>query len=159
MNINIKLSDQSIQNAINRLKKVLEYFDEDSGKLVDILAQEGAEIAQSAYGSYPVKASHTVTGNRGVISVTGDMPAIAEFGAGDATVTPSGLFDTTGLDVDVWPGSYSLYEGTMDYYFLKHWKFGGRWYTEVRPHLGLAQAKMFWQQNSTQIAREVIQFD
>ena len=159
MNINIKLSDQSIQSAIDRLKKVLEYFDEDSGKLIEILTNEGAEIAQVAYGSYPVGVESITAGNQGIIQVSGDMPLIAEFGAGDATVTPSGLFDTTGLDVAVWPGSYSLYEGTMDYYFLKHWKFGGKWYTEVRPHLGLAQAKMFWQQNSTQIAREVIQFD
>lgn len=160
MNIDIHLSNASIESAIRKLTRIKDNVGDDSTNLAEILASEGAEIAKVAYGGSPVDAVALPGGNgEAYIVVYGDMPAIAEFGAGDATVTPSGLFDTTALDAEVWAGSYSLYEGTMDYYFLKHWKFGGQWYTEVQPHLGLAQAKMFLMNSSTRIAQEVFQID
>ena len=157
MNLNIKLSTESINKAIHKLMVIKEYFDDDTGELVEILTNEGAAQAQAAYGDYPVAAVPLLPiDNTGVIMVVGDMPAIGEFGAGNATLYPAEFFETSELDAEVFPGSYSLYEGTMDYYFFKHWKFGGKWYEEVRPHLGLYSAKMYLIEHSTEIAREVI---
>ena len=160
MNINLKLSTESIQSAIRKLTKIQGYFEDDAKKLLELLGNEGAEIAQSAYGSWGVAAfAIPPYGGETSIMVVGDMPAIAEFGAGGATLSPSEFFDTHELDAEVWAGSYSLYKGTMDYYFFKHWKFGGKRYERVEPHLGLYQAKLFLIEHSTEIAQEVFQFD
>lgn len=160
MNINLKLSTESIDSAIRKLTNVKRYFDDDAKEFLEILGNEGAEQAQVAYGGWNV-AAFAIPPFHGETSimVAGDMPAIAEFGAGGATVSPSEFFDTHELDAEVWAGSYSLYKGTMDYYFFKHWKFGGRWYERVEPHLGLYRAKMFLIEHSTEIAQEVFQFD
>ena len=160
MNINISLSTESIASAIRKLERLEENFDEDSGKLVEILTQEGAAKAQSAYGRWNVAVVPITFKNEGEIIVAGDYPAMAEFGAGNATLSPGEYFENGhALDSEVWAGSYSLYEGTMDYYFLKHWKFGGKWYERVKPHLGLYKAKQYLIEHSTEIAQEVLQID
>ena len=165
MILNAKLSTQSIQSMIRRLTDVKDKFDgesKDSENLIDILVTEAAEIAQQAYGDWQVQAIPvTEDATTGQIWVTGDMPLIAEFGAGDATVAPSALFDNSELDFWVWPGSYSLFEGSREYFLFGHWRmpYTNTWMTEVRPHLGLAQAKMFLLQHSTEIAMGVFSFD
>lgn len=165
MILNAKLSTQSIQSMIRKLKDIQEMFSEDSKDsehLIDILVTEAAEVAQQAYGNWQVQAIPvTEDATTGQIWVTGDMPAIAEFGAGDATVVPSTVFETTDLDFDVWAGSYSLFVGSGDYYRYGAWRmpYTNTWYTEVRPHLGLAQAKMFLMQHSAEIVRGVFSFD
>ena len=157
MNINVKLSDESIQSAINKLQKIRDYFSEDSEKLVDILTNEGAEIAQAAYGSWPVSAVPMSALGVGTITVYGDELLIAEFGAGDATLNPSSMFEHA-PNTDVFPGSYSR-ENAQQYWKWGSWYFGGRVYSEVAPHMGLYQAKRYLIEHSTEIAREVIQFD
>lgn len=143
MNINITLDTQSIARAIRKLEEIKRPLDDSCAGILDALASEGADEAQRCYGGWAVQAvPFPPQGGFTEIVVYGDMPAIAEFGAGDATLTPSEWFDNSGLDAEVWAGSYSLYEGTGDYYYLKHWKFAGKWYEEVPPHLGLYQAKM-----------------
>ena len=160
MNINLKLSTRDIERAIRKLSRIKDYFEDDANKLVDVLVTDGAEEAQDAYGDWGVAAVPVpAIDGEGYIMVVGDYPAIAEFGAGNATQYPSEYFETHELDAEVWPGSYSLYKGTMDYYMLKHWKFGGQWYEEVPPHLGLYKAKLFLLEHSTEIAQEVIRFD
>lgn len=160
MNINISLSTESIESAIRQLTRLEENFSEDSGKLVEILTQEAAEVAQSAYGEWNVATVPITFKNEGEIIVAGDNPAMAEFGAGNATLSPGDYFENGhALDSEVWPGSWSLYKGSMDYYFFKHWKFGGKWYEEVAPRQGLYRAKQYLIENSTKIAQEVLQID
>ena len=159
MNINLKLSTESIQSAIRKLTKIQGYFEDDAKEFLSLLGNEGAEIAQAAYGNFGVSAFAIPPMNgETAIMVTGDMPAIAEFGAGDATIYPSALFDTSGLDAEVFPGSWSAGHA-MEYVTLGEWRFAGRWMSEVEPHLGLYQAKLFLIEHSTEIAQEVFQFD
>ena len=154
MNINVKLDTQSIARAIRKLEKIKQPFDNDCSGILDALATEGADEAQRSYGRWAVQAvPFPPQGGSTEIVVYGDMPAIAEFGAGDATLYPSEWFETHELDADVWPGSYSLYKGKMEYYYFKHWRFGGKWYEEVKPHLGLYNAKMRLIDNYVNIVR------
>lgn len=155
--IQIDLSSESIEMAIRRLKEVQENLREGVGELINTLANEGAEQANAAYGDWPVKAEAEVDEeeNIGYINVDGDMPLIAEFGAGDATLDPSTLFENSPV-TPVAPGTYSLLEGSQEYYKTGQWHFGGQIYNEVFPRQGLHMAKVFITENSTEIAQEVI---
>ena len=121
---------------------------------VDILINEGAEIAQAAYGDWGVQAVPVTDETQGAIMVVGDMPLIAEFGAGDATLDPGSLFENA-PDTDVFPGSYSLEEGSKEYFLTGRWHFGGKVYTEVEPRQGLYKAKQHIIENSSNIIQEV----
>ena len=158
MNIKISLDTQSIENAISRLTIRQMHLEEDTEQLVDILTNEGAEVAQSAYGDFGVAATPMSEGTQGTIFVYGDMPLIAEFGAGDATVDPKALFEHAPF-TDVFPGSYSLEEGTKEYWKWGSWHFGGELYKEVQPRLGLAQAKMHIMNTAVETAMEVMHYD
>lgn len=158
MTININLfSEGSVQNAISRLKVRLDHLEEDTEQLVDILTEEGAEIAQSAYGDWGVAAVPMTEGTTGNIVVYGDNPLIAEFGAGDATLNPASLFENS-PETDVFPGSYSR-ENAQQYWKWGVWYFGGEVYREVEPRMGLAQAKAYIIENATDIAKEVMAYD
>ena len=164
MKIDISLlSPESVQNEIARLKVRKMHFEEDLEQLIDILVNEGAEVAQSAYGDFPVEAVPIAEGDRGEIFVYGDMPLIAEFGAGDATLDPGELFERS-PETDVFPGSYSLEEGTREYWDSHLngqgvWHFGGEPYTQVPPRQGLYKAKQHIIETSTETAREVMTYD
>lgn len=155
--IHIELSSESIDMAIRRLHDVQDNLREGIGELINTLTTEGAEQAQAAYGDWPVQAVAEVDedDNIGYITVAGDMPLIAEFGAGDATLDPSTLFENSPM-TPVAPGSYSLLEGSQEYYKTGQWHFGGHLYNEVLPRQGLHMAKVFIIENSTEIAQEVI---
>lgn len=159
MTINLKLDTQSIEKVIERLVKLKRPLDEDCAGILDALATEGAEEAQRCYGEYPVQAIPVPPqgGSAGII-VDGDMPLIAEFGAGDATEDPSVFFENI-PSTPVVPGSYSLLEGSKEYYLSRlrgqgRWHFGGEVYTEVLPHLGLYQAKIRLIDNYVSIVKE-----
>ena len=159
MNIQIKLDTDSINNAIRQLVNKRDEIEHNTEELVDILATEGAEVAQSAYGNWGVEALALVAGGKGSIFVHGDMPLIAEFGAGDATENPGDYFEDLPY-TPVTPGSYSLLEGSREYWDSHlagqgRWHFAGQEYTEVPPHLGLYQAKQFIIANSTSYAQGV----
>ena len=169
MTIRIELSPQSINEAIRRLEMYQENLEIGIRDIVEILANEGAGIAQAAYGNWGVQAvPSTEQGSSGMsatgfIDVAGDMPLIAEFGAGDATLDPATLFEHS-PDTEVFPGSYSLLEGTREYWDSMlagqgTWHFGGKEYHEVKPKQGLHMAKEYIIQNSTEIAREVLSHD
>ena len=152
MTINIHLSTESIASAIRQLETIKSNLDDGLEQLVTVLTQEGAEQAQSAYGEWPVEVVAYPDGKTGDIVVVGDMPAIAEFGAGDATL--SGGFENTPAEAR--PGSYSE-EHAKQYAQFGKWWFGGEEYTEVPAHRGLYAAKTFIIDNATDIAQEVIQ--
>jgi hypothetical protein len=140
-----------------------ENLSDDVEQLVDVLTEEGAEIAQAAYGDWGVSATPFATGDKGSIIVYGDMPLIAEFGAGDWTMDPSSMFENA-PSTPVYPGSYSRLEGTGEYWESSQqgqgfWHFGGQRFTAVPGRHGLYNAKKWLIDNAGHIAREVIQFD
>ena len=142
MNINVKLDTQSIARAIRKLERLKEPLDNQCAGILDALATEGADEAQRSYGNWAVQAvPFPPMGGSTEIVVYGDMPSIAEFGAGDATQYPSAYFENTSLDSEVYPGSWSIGHA-MEYAILGEWRFAGQWMNEVKPHLGLYFAKM-----------------
>ena len=154
MTIHIDLSTESIANAVAQLIAYQEEIEVKAGQVIEMLANEGAEVAQAAYGDWGVEAVPSADGLRGDITVVGDMPVIAEFGAGDSTVEPGGLFEGSPF-TPVYPGSYSLLEGSKEYATYGSWHFAGKKYTEVIPHLGLYGAKNYIIENSTEVAQGV----
>ena len=154
MKINVSLSTESIDSAIEELQAFAELLEEGTEQVVEILTNKGAEVAQVAYGDFPVEAVPIPDGKTGEIIVTGDMPAIAEFGAGDQTL--SGGFENTPAEAR--PGSYSE-EHARQYSRWGFWYFAGEPYTEVYPHHGLLDAKRYIMDNSTNVAREVFASD
>ena len=156
MRIQISLSTESIQNAIRLLNERRQMLEEDLEQFVEILANEGAEVANAAYGDFPVVATPHADGNHAEITVSGDMPLIAEFGAGQATMPV--LFENQ-PETPVYEGSYSELEGSQEYYRFGSWHFGGEYYTEVPARHGLLDAKQYIIENSTEIAREVFSHD
>ena len=131
-----------------------ENLEDDVEQLVEILTNEGAEVAQAAYGDWGVQATPVPDGTTGEIIVSGDYPAIAEFGAGDETL--SGGFEN--MPGEIRPGSYSE-EHAKQYVRWGFWYFGGQVYTDVPAHHGLLDAKRYIIANAQDIAREVIQLD
>lgn len=154
MTFEIALSTEAVDIVISRLKELRDNLQTDIDDLVDILAEEGADVARSAYGGWEayVDVSHGNEDISRVISVTGDMPAIAEFGAGDATL--EGGFEETPEEVR--RGSYSE-EHARQYSRWGFWYFQGEPYTEVPARHGLLDAKRYIIEKSTETAREVIQ--
>ena len=156
MRIQISLSTESIQNAIRLLNERRQMLEEDLEQFVEILANEGAEVANAAYGDFPVVATPHADGNHAETTVSGDMPLIAEFGAGQATMPV--LFENQ-PETPVYEGSYSELEGSQEYYRFGSWHFGGEYYTDVPARHGLLDAKQYIIENSTEIAREVMSHD
>lgn len=157
MNINVSLSVESIRTAIDRLKLRKGHLLEDTEQLVDILTNEGAEVAQSAYEEWSLAVIPYTDKTEGSIIVAGDMPLIAEFGAGDATLEPKAFFENS-PDTMVFPGSYSL-EHALEYAILGEWRFAGKWMSEVQPKQGLYQAKMHIINTYADTAKEVMTYD
>jgi len=157
VNINISLSTESIEAAIHKLKSVKEHIEWGLDETIDILVKEGVMIAQSADGSMATVTGYRPDNKTGIIIASGEAAAIAEFGAGDATLSARTFFENGGsLDAEVFPGSYSLFVGSRDYYNFGSWRFGGVWYTEVEPRHGLFDAKLYITENSSEIAKDVI---
>lgn len=154
MKINIKLSTESIASAIEKLVAYQEELEYGLNQVVEILTNEGAEVAQGMYGDWGVAAVPSTDEAHGYIDVYGDMPLIAEFGAGDTVIDPSTLFENS-PNTDVYPGSYSIEYGSKEYATYGSWHFGGQKYTQVEPRLGLFNAKNYIIENSTRIAQEV----
>ena len=159
MNIQIRLDTTSINSAIRQLLNKQEEIEHNAETFVAILTNEGAEKAQSVYGDWGVQATSIAEGTHGEIIVYGDMPLIAEFGAGAATVNPREFFENS-PSTPVYEGSYSLLEGSGEYWYSHltgegRWHFAGREYHEVPPHLGLFQAKQFIIEKSNEYAQEV----
>ena len=160
MTITIELSEGSINRAIRKLETYRDDLSSGVKDFVETLVHKAAEEAQNAYGDWGVEAVPSVEQDSGdmdatgFIDVIGDMPLIAEFGAGDATEEPTKYFENS-PDTDVFPGSYSLLEGSREYYTTGVWHFGAKEYHEIPPRLGLYKAKQYIIDHSTDVAREV----
>lgn len=151
MKIKVSLSEESILSAIEQLRILDGEIQECVKQTVDILANEGSEIAQVAYGNWNVVViPDVISKTRAEITVGGDYPAMAEFGAGRATLT--GGFEN--FPNNVYPGSYSE-EHAEQFSTWGFWEFAGRYYREIPAHHGLLNAKQYIIENSTQIAQEV----
>lgn len=150
MNIKVSLSVESIRNAIRKIEEFQAEVDDNLAKVVDILVSEGAEEAQRSYGSWSVEAVPQTDGLQGDITVIGDMPAIAEFGAGDATVEDG----FANMPDNVYAGSYSK-EHAQQYFKNGVWYFGGKPYREVPAHRGLYNAKQYIIENCDDVIKGV----
>ena len=172
MNITISLSEASVQNAIRKLEKAKENLANDLKETVSILAKEGASIANGINGSMASATDvledmdEKVPSATAVIHDGGKVPLIAEFGAGNATMNGWELRNAdlssywpeadSALNSIVFPGSYSLFVGSGDYWRAHMWRFGWTWYKEVQPRQGMFLAKEWIKNNSSRIAGEVI---
>ena len=122
----------------------------EAGYATDILIATGNITKKYAQTVLSRIANHIVS--EGTIVVAGDMPLIAEFGAGQATMPV--MFENAPA-TPVYEGSYSELEGSQEYYKYGSWHFGGEYFTEVPARHGLLDAKQFIVENGTDIAAEV----
>jgi len=150
--ITVKLSTQSIDRAIMRLIEMQDNLERGVEQLVEILTEEGADMASASYGGM-ADVEAIAFGNEGVISASGEAVGFAEFGAGDNVV---GIAFENGPDFPVYPGSYSETKGSGDYVRQGFWYFGGNRYYGVPARQGLLNAKEFIIQSAPYIAKEVI---
>lgn len=155
MIINVPLSDVGIRNAISKLRQYENNLYDGIHGTVETMINEGEEIAQSAYGGMATAIGQMIDDTTGIILSIGETNLIAEFGAGDATLDPSGYFENS-PDIPVEPGSYSLLVGTEEYFATGKWHFGGTVFTEVKPRQGLYQAKEHIVANFASTLQEVI---
>ena len=152
MNITLGLSPSSIEAAIRKLEQAKDDFDYGVQQTVEMLTEEGADIAKRAYGSM-ASVDYVTDETMGIIGTSGRANVIAEFGAGDATINP--MFENY-VGVDVYPGAYSELVGSGEYAETGKWHFGGKTYTEVQPRMGLLDAKLYIQGEAVDLAQEVI---
>ena len=156
MKVDIKLFSQaSIRSAIQQLRQAQENLRWGVNETVEILVKDGEMIANDKYGGMAEAIGYMVNEGVGIIESGDDANFIAEFGAGDATLPPLGMFENEPF-TDVYPGSYSEQVGTGEYARTGKWHFGGREFTEVAPRMGLYNAKNYIEKNGNDIAREVI---
>ena len=150
MKLSVSLSEESISSAIEQLRILEGEIKLCAKHTVEILANEGAEKAQSSYRDWNVVVIPDIVNDElAEITVAGDYPAMAEFGAGDGTLT-GGFENVPG---EVRPGSYSE-QHARQYSRWGFWYFAGEPYTEVPAHHGLLDAKRYIIDHSTEIAKE-----
>ena len=166
MKINISLSEESIQSAINQLSTIKENIAYSVNDLVEVLAYDGAEEANMAYGSMVAAHMEPESMTEAKIVVPGgDKAIIAEFGAGYATMEYHPFASKAPVPIEVASFSKenfnrSMYGGlfyiTNDIYPGEgYWLFGGNEYDRVQPRHGLLNANDYIVANSTRIAKEV----
>ena len=162
MTINISLSTDSIREAIETLSMYRDIFEDGVKTVVDILAQEGAMVANAAYGGM-AKARAESNDTSAQIIVSGKAPGIAEFGAGYATMEFHPFADRAPYPVEV--GSYSRAQRPYGLFYITndltdgtdgYWIFGGQYYDRVEPRHGLLDAYDHIMAESTEIAKGVL---
>lgn len=165
MKINISLSEESIRAAIARLKEAEDNLRFGVNDLVEVLAHDGAEVANKAYGSMAAAAGVPVSMESAQIVVAGHEPIIAEFGAGYATMEYHPFAKNAPVPIEV--GSYSrehfddihgglFYISDQIHPGEGYWFFGGKEYDRVQPKHGLLNATDYIRENAARIAKEVI---
>lgn len=155
MKITVHLSDASIRRAIIRLNRIADHLRWGVQDTVELLAEDGAGIANEAYGGMDANAvAYSPEEGVAIIAVSGETNLIAEFGAGDDTDPATGFENQP--DTPVYAGSYSELEGSGEYAEKGYWHFGGRKYTEVPARRGLFSAKAYIIETAEKTAKEVI---
>ena len=155
MTITVSLSADGISDAIRDLQYAKDNLQWGIEETLEILAKDGADIAQIADGSMAYVLGYLENGNTAKIQATGEQLLIAEFGAGDATELPIAMFEND-TETDVYPGSYSEQVGSGEYAATGQWHFGGRVYKQVAPRMGLYKALQYIVRESTNITEGVI---
>lgn len=155
MRIDIHLSTDSISAAIRQLRQAEENLRWGLNETIEILVKNGEGIANSKYDGMAGAVGYMEDETVGIIATNGEANIIAEFGAGDTVINPSALFENA-PDTEVFPGSYSLLEGSKEYATYGYWHFGGKKYTQVEPRMGLFYAKQAIIQTAGEVAQEVI---
>jgi len=159
MTINVDLSEHGIETALNRLAQVIDNLSAGIDETVEILTNEGREIAQAYDGNMADVTADRPDKVTGIITASGETAIIAEFGAGDDTMTNI-PFDNP-PPVDVYPGSWSEQVGTGFYAEHGYWYYGGvRFYGggtgRVEPRQGLYHAKEHIINTAMSVAQEAI---
>ena len=155
MKVRIRLSHKSILNAIHKLNTANQNLRWSVGDIAETLTQDGAMIAQEAYGDMANVVGYMEDETVGKIATTGRSNIIAEFGAGDATIPGYGFENPP--DTPTYAGAYSeSEEGAGMYAQFGWWKFGGKVYTEVEPRMGLMKAKTHIIETAEETAKEVL---
>jgi hypothetical protein len=154
VNLNIRLSRDSINHAIAELKKAKDNLQYGMEQTVEILTKEGGDVAKSHTGGMANITTTMVKNTTGQIAESGKAALIAEFGAGDATIMAT-MFENY-PDTAIFPGSYSLLVGKRQYWDYGRWYFGGKRFTEIQPRQGLYYAKLHIMGMATNVAQGVI---
>ena len=149
--IKMSLSVASIERAIRQLERIQDNLQQGLEDTVDTLVEEGAEIAQTAYGNM-AQVGGFANGTEGRIVSAGEDNLIAEFGAGDGTIP---VKFANKPKTPVYPGSYSE-QHARQYARWGFWYFGGEVYSDIPARHGLLDAKRYVIEHSSEIAREVI---
>lgn len=162
MKISIDLSPEGIEKAIAKLTDIKDNLDIGLNDLVEVLAHDGAEVANEAYGSMAKAAFVPESMTSAKIMAVGDQAIIAEFGAGYATMEDHPF--ATKAPVPIEPTSYSRAQFPYGLFYITddlmpgegYWFFGGKEYSRVEPRHGLLNAYDYILENSTRIAKEVM---
>ena len=148
------------------LEQVKDNLDYGLEQTLEILAKEGADEANKAYGSMATAHDFKDDQFTTSINVTGKAVYVAEFGAGYATMEYHPFADKAEVPIEV--ASYSkknfdesMYGGllyiTDDLYPGEgYWIFGGQTYDRVEARHGLLDANDYIVANAGRIASEVI---
>ena len=154
------LNPQSVRDVISRLWEVRQNLRWGIEDAVDMLARDGATVAQDAYGSMTNVTGYGIE-NEGHIIVTGGEPVIAEFGAGYATMEDHPWAGAAPVPIEV--GSYSRENGGEFWERLQNspegeafWVFGGRRYSRVEARHGLLNARNYIMEHSTETVRRAV---
>ena len=156
MTINVHLSDDSIRQAIRQLEQVKENIENGLAEAIDILTQDGADVASMAIGSFDgATVSHEMASDTtGVIRVSGEAAVIQEFGAGDLAETGNPFENDP--DVPLGSGTYSQLKGSGEYAATGQWHFGGKSYQYIDPKHGLYHAREYIKDHAAEVAERVI---
>ena len=155
MKITVKLSSKSIADAIRRLRIAQDNLRWGLQESIDEIVKDATAVANDKYGSMAEAIGYMPDEHTGIIASVGDANLIAEFGAGDATLPPAGMFENE-PETPVYPGSYSELVGTGEYAATGVWHFGGKEYRQVDPRMGLYNARNYIEKNAVEMAKEVI---
>ena len=143
---------KSIDRALKQLDEIQKQFDRKVEQFLEEICDCGRDAAKAAYGSRIKVESVQVSTDEWAIVAEGTALYIFEFGAGDATDVSNRYANE--VPVEVRPGSYSEKHAQM-YSTMGKWKFGGQWYTEVKPKRGMVAAYEAIMQEWPNIARRV----
>lgn len=158
--IQINLSTQSIDRAIKALKTYRADLDKGLENLVQSLAEEGADVARSAYAAAPVSDGNSDTSvsvkNTGKYSrqivAQGESVGFLEFGTG---VTAGSGYDGNTAGVPVYPGAWAESHAKK---FSRdgYWYYGGKRFTGTLPYKGMYSATKAIRERVADMAKGII---
>lgn len=162
MTLSLNLSTASINKAIRQLTKASDDLNYAVNDLVESLAYDGAEVAQSAYGNMAAATAQSESMTQAkIVASGGDQAIIAEFGAGYATMEYHPFAKNAPVPIE--PTSYSRDQYPYGLFYISdsvnpgegYWFFGGKEYDRVQPRHGLLNAYDYINEHYLEIWKEV----